>query len=199
MNWKKTLFLHTGWASKYDGTEFPRGGHAYLKTAVGVEAENFKPVGGWCYGYAPVSRMAGTRGLKPIPKAGRTLNINKLGAPAHWDEISGITVIWTARKPDNGPVIVGLYDNATVLRFIPPYLGDERVFIAKARAENCRLIPADRRRFAVIQKKKGYPGMAAAWFPGEHREGPAREFLAEVADYLPFIRKLRPVNSSKSG
>jgi hypothetical protein len=46
MNWEKTIFLHVGWTDSYDGTEAPEGGHAYLKTAIGVEAENFKPIDG---------------------------------------------------------------------------------------------------------------------------------------------------------
>jgi hypothetical protein len=50
MDWKRVLFLHVDWADRYDGTEAPVGGHAYLQNAVGVEAENFKAVSGWCYG-----------------------------------------------------------------------------------------------------------------------------------------------------
>ncbi len=196
MNWEKVVFLHVGWTDSYDGTEAPEGGHAYLKNAVGVEAENFKPFDGWCYGYAPVSRTGEARGMKPIPVAGRTLNISKLGARLHDNEVDGVTVVWTARKPYRDPVIVGLYDNATVLRFMPPYDGKERVFIAKARAEDCRLVPTPQRTFSVIHKKKGFPGMAAAWFPGEHQNGPARDFLGAVAECIGAIRRLDPVIAS---
>ncbi len=80
MNWGKTVFLHTGWTSHYDGTEAPEGGHAYLRRSVGVEAENFKPMDGWCYGYAPVSRTSEGRRTASIPKAHRTLKLEKLGA-----------------------------------------------------------------------------------------------------------------------
>jgi hypothetical protein len=198
MDWRKVVFLHTGWADRYDGTEAPIGGHEYLRSAVGVEAENFKPIDGWCYGYAPVARTGRYRGIKPIPKGGRTLNISKLGAPMHHDEVDGITVVWTATRPGHGPVIVGLYDNATAYRFMPPDAGDERIFIAKARAEDCRQLPKVQRTFAVIRSRKGFPGMGAAWFPGEHHEGPAREFLAEVADYLPVVRKFNPVSADSS-
>jgi hypothetical protein len=196
MNWEKTIFLHVGWTDSYDGTEAPEGGHAYLKTAIGVEAENFKPFDGWCLGYAPVSRTGESRGLKPIPVAGRTLNISKLGAGLHDNTVDGITVVWTAKRPDHGPVIVGLYDNATVLRFMPPHEGKERVFIANARTEDCRLVPISERTFAVIHKQKGFPGMASAWFPGEHQNGPARDFLARAADYIAALRGLDPVFAS---
>jgi len=80
MDWQTAVFLHIGWTERYDGTEAPEGGHAYLKGAVGVEAENFKDTEGWCYGYAPVGRSGRSRGQTPIPVGSRTLNITKLGA-----------------------------------------------------------------------------------------------------------------------
>lgn len=185
MNWDKTLFLHTGWTSRYDGSEAPEGGHAYLKTAIGVEAENFKPIDGWCFGYAPVSRIRKGRGEASIPKGHRTLNIDKLGAGRRDDEIDGVTIVWTARHPANGPVIVGLYHNATVFRIMPM----DRLYIAKARVEDCHLVPEGLRDFQITHKQKGFPGMAAAWFPGEHQHGPAKDMLSAAAQYVSTIRR----------
>jgi len=193
MDWRRTLFLHTGWARDYDGTEAPEGGHAYLKQDSGVEAANFKPVDGWCYGYAPVSRAGYSRGISPIPKAGRTLNISKLGARPWETEIAGVTVIWTARRPQWGPVVVGLYDDAVVFRNMPPQAEGVPLFIAKARAPDCRLIPVKDRTIEVTRNKKGFPGMAAAWFPGEHEHGPAASMLERIAPGIEEIRKLAPV------
>lgn len=195
VNWRRTVFLHTGWTAHYDGSEAPEGGHAYLKQAVGVEAENFKPVEGWCYGYAPVSRTSDGRKSDVIPKANRTINIEKLGASKSDRHVDGITVVWTARHPVRGPVIVGLYDNATIFRFMPGLTDDVRPFIAKAQVENCHLIPESERTFEIVQKQKGFPGMAAAWFPGIHADGPAKNMLDNIADYLPRIRRL----SNRSG
>ncbi len=188
LNWKRAVFLHIGWTDHYDGTEVPEGGHAYLRKSVGVESENFKPTVGWCYGYAPVARTSKGRDSVTIPKGHRTLKIDKLGAG--WDdaEIGGITVIWTARRPYARPVIVGLYENATVFRFMGS--GElVRPFIAKARSEDCHLVPPNLRTFEITQKRKGFPGMAAAWFPGLHAGGPARDMLAAVATYLREIRR----------
>lgn len=189
IDWEKVLFLHTGWATRYDGTDAPSGGHAYLKQAVGVEAENFKPIDGWCYGYAPVSRTSEGRKLDVIPEANRTIKIEKLGASPCAGEIPGITIVWTARHPVRGPVVVGLYDAATVYRFMPGLTDNVRPFIAKAKAGDCHLVPEQARTFEVIQKQKGFPGMAAAWFPGLHADGPAKDMLAAVADYLPTVRR----------
>ena len=194
IEWKKSLFLHTGWTAHYDGSEAPEGGHGYLRHSVGVEAENFKPIDGWCYGYAPVNRTSDGRKLSDIPKASRTLKIEKLGATAGDKEIQGIMIIWTARHPFRGPVIVGLYDDATVYRHMPGVTDEERPFIAKARIENCYLVPESDRTFLVTQKRKGFPGTAAAWFPGLHTYGPAKEMLTAVAEYLPTIRSLTPVS-----
>jgi Arc/MetJ-type ribon-helix-helix transcriptional regulator len=188
-DWGRTVFLHTGWTARYDGSEAPEGGHAYLKQAVGVEADNFKPVDGWCYGYAPVSRTSEGREFADIPKANRTLRIEKLGASKNDQEVDHVTVVWTARHPFRGPVIVGLYDDATIYRFMPGLSDCVRPFIAKARVENCHLIPESDRTFGIVQKQKGFPGMAAAWFAGLHADGPAREMLDDIADYIPRIRR----------
>ncbi len=96
--------------------------------------------------------------------------------------------MWTARHPFKGPVIVGLYDDATVFRFMPPD-GDERPFIAKAPIDHCHLVPAGRRDFQIPHKQRGFPGTAAAWFPGIHQDGPAKDFLATAGEYLPTIRR----------
>jgi Arc/MetJ-type ribon-helix-helix transcriptional regulator len=189
VDWRRAVFLHTGWAAYYDGSEAPEGGHAYLQQAVGVEAENFKPVDGWCFGYAPVSRTAEGRKLDVIPEANRTIKIEKLGASKFDQQVDGIMVVWTARHPVRGPVIVGLYDDATVFRFMPGLTDGVRPFIAKARVGNCHLLPEARRTFGIVQKQKGFPGMAAAWFPGLHADGPAKEMLDDVKDYLPSIRR----------
>ena len=186
MDWNRAVFLHTGWTSHYNGSEAPEGGHAYLRKAVGVEALNFKPNGGFCFGYAPVSKISKGGGTGDIPKGDRTLNITKLGAAPHLDAVEGITVIWTARRPYHSPVIVGVYEDATVYRFMQQTPAGQH-FIAKARADDCHLVPDARRDFIVQQKMKGFPGQAAAWFPGLHQDGPAHDFLVKAADYVQSI------------
>lgn len=97
-------------------------------------------------------------------------------------------MVWTAKHPDNGPVIVGLYDDATIYRFMPDLTEKVRPFIAKARVENCHLVPESRQTFEVIRSRIGFPGMAAAWFPALHATGPAHDILDAVARHLPTIR-----------
>ena len=85
--------------------------------------------------------------------------------------------------------MVGLYDNATVYRFMPTLEEGGHRYIAKARIEDCHLVPEERRSFLVGQRQKGFPGMAAAWFPGIHQNGPASALLASTAEYLPQVRQ----------
>jgi len=186
--WRRTLLLHTGWTSRYDGSEAPEGGHRYLHRSVGVESENFRPVDGWCYGYAPVSRAAEGRCSETVPVASRTVKIEKLGARLFDEEVEGITVVWTAKRPGYGPVVVGLFDDAIVSRYMAGLTRDIRPSIARARAGNCHLIPEARRVFQVPHSRKGFPGMGAAWFAGRHADGPAADMLADLADYLPGVR-----------
>jgi hypothetical protein len=169
--------------------EAPEGGHRYLQRSVGVESENFKPVDGWCYGYAPVSRTAEGRSSETISVASRTVRIEKLGARLFDEEVEGITVVWTAKRPGYGPVVVGLFDDAIVSRYMSGLTSDHRPSIARARVANCHLVPEGRRTFQVPHTRKGFPGMGAAWFAGRHADGPAAEMLAELAHHLPTDRR----------
>lgn len=153
-----------------------------MRTKVGFERFNFKAVDGWCFGYAPVSK-AEKGGTGPIREDGRTLNITKLGASPKANSIIGITVIWTARRPYQKPVIVGVYRDAIVFRQVMR-TDSEQAYITKAAENNCLLIEENQRDLVVPQKQKGFPGQAAAWFPGLHSEGPASSFLIEVESYL---------------
>ena len=139
MNWNRVVFLHTGWTSRYDGTEAPEGGHAYLKRSVGVEAENFKSIDGWCYGYAPVSRTSKGRAEANTSKAGRTLNISKLGASALAEETAGITIVWTRTTSGSRPCHRGPLRQCNRL---PIYAGVVRRHTAIHRqGARCRLSP----------------------------------------------------------
>src|SRR6185369_7550564 len=112
----------------------------------------------------------------------------KLGAGWNENQIEGVTVVWTAKHPLGGPVIVGLYDNAVIYRLM---VADDagRPFITKARVEDCHLVPETDRTFQIIQKQEGFPGMASAWFPGLHLHGPAKDLLFSAAAYIQKIRK----------
>ena len=115
---------------------------------------------GWCFGYAPVSKVE-KGGSGPIREDGRTLNITKLGAAPKENSITGITVVWTARRPTQKPVIVGFYKNATVFRQVNRRSPDH-AYIIKATEADCILIEESLRDIVVPQKQKGNPGQAAA-------------------------------------
>lgn len=186
MDWNRALFLHIGWTERYLGDEAPEGGHLYLKDHIGVEAENFLPHDGEMFGYAPVSPLAKRKKGQPIDDGNRSLNLAKLGA-AGQSQVTGITVVWTARRPQAKPVIVGVYNNATVYQFMQ-LLPSGRHYITRAKVQDSILIPAKQRFHEVLQKRKGFPGQASAWYPGQHADGEAREFLQDTARYLDSIQ-----------
>ena len=134
---KKLLFCNVAWMQKYRGqrkNDTPIGGGSYVKEHKHAwEENNFLPRGGMLYGYV---QPPGTGDA-----LARTIHIENLGAPKSAEEISGITVIWTATNPDTGGRwIVGYYKNATVRRHC-----DEKLNRIRAEKSDCRLFSPDER------------------------------------------------------
>ena len=86
----------------YPGDEIIGGG-SYIKIeGHGHEVCNFAEVNGTLYGY--------------VQPPGSQIDIDRLGAQPNDDEISNITVVWTATRPTGGTAVIGWYKNATVFR-----------------------------------------------------------------------------------
>ena len=140
------VFFNIGWMTHYHGAasdDQTLGGHAHLKTSThGAEAYNFVPFEGRLYGYRPT----GEKGV----------NIRRLGASPNDENISGVTVVWMARRPNSqDTVIVGWYRNATVHRTIQavPAAAPAREwpeYMVEAAVENCRLLPVTARNFQIF-------------------------------------------------
>ncbi|MBL4783635.1 MAG: hypothetical protein JKX92_15490 [Porticoccaceae bacterium] len=101
------LFCNIGWMEHYNGqnkSDIITGGGSHVeKEGSGHEVCNFSIINKKLYGY--------------VQPAGDQIRIERLGALIEDDEISDITVIWTASHPDGGTVIVGWYKNTTVYRY----------------------------------------------------------------------------------
>lgn len=109
-NEKKILFCNIAQMIDYQGItkdDKPRyGGEFVEKTGKAHESCNFSPNKGTYYGYV---RPSGEKSIK----------IENLGASGKdCCSVSGVTVIWTARRIDRkrGTTIIGWYENATVFR-----------------------------------------------------------------------------------
>ena len=109
----RCLFCNIGWMEHYKGKtsndQISGGGSYVAEEGRGHEVCNFAPYRNKVYGF--------------VRPTGEKIDINNLDAGSQDESISNITVIWTARRPEGGTVVVGWYKNATVYRHfvaIPP-------------------------------------------------------------------------------
>ncbi len=149
------LFLHIGWAREYRGAprDLPQGNFGYMKAGneEANEAVNFKSYKGRCYGYAPQG----------------TIDLRRLGAPADADHQDHVLVVFTATNPDgSGRYIVGWDRNARVYAKMQDTRWDRSkpYFVADAKAADCHLVPVDDRTFFILSMRKGWPGVASAYY-----------------------------------
>lgn len=100
----RILYCRVGWMNSYRGSavEKPEGGGKYNKENIGFEVYNYFGYKGKYYGFVEVG-------------VNKSIHVEKLcGDKADYAE--DVLVIWVARKPGGGQVIVGWYENATIYR-----------------------------------------------------------------------------------
>lgn len=181
----KILFCNITYMNHYVGNieeDIPHGGGAWVKKHKDAhEKWNFLNVNGHCYGF--------------VMNKGNQFHIERLeGVSQQEVQAEDVTVVWCALKPtENGTqetVIVGWYEHALVHRcyqnsFRSPF-GLARDFFVTAKAEDCYLLPEDKRtytigRAAVDGKGKGF-GQSNVWYADSEY---AREnIVPEVVAYL---------------
>lgn len=168
---KKMIFLNVGWMRRYQGLAGDTivGGGSYVQEhGYGHEIYNFRPYEGYMYGYVQVKG---------------TIDIERLGASKEDDSAGDILAVWVAREPQGGTFIVGWYNNATVYRKWQPspqgskreYRGEELGYHVKARVEDCKLLPIDRRVFKVPRRAKGGMGQSNVWYADQSINAPFRQ------------------------
>jgi hypothetical protein len=157
------LFCNIGWMEKYHGQSKGRdeiqGGGKYVKEkGMGHEVCNFAPVRGVIYGY--------------VQPAGEQISLERLGGSPEDDQLSGVTVVWTAKRPGGGTCVVGWHKNATVYRDKQEYpklsslhrSNGLNFFRIKAREPDCFLLPVDERTCEIPRQTKGGMGQANVWY-----------------------------------
>lgn len=183
----RLLVLRVGYMERYDGPDTIVGGGSYITAnGVGGEVFNFKPSRGQCYGYAMSRHLAG-------------LNLRYIDDSQAWregDELAGVDVVFIARRPGVGQVVVGWYRNATVFHrqyrvrrgSIPGMNESVRRFLCVADADDVRLLPEDERTFDVPYAPagfKGFPGQSNVWYPGHHTGQPrVAAFIRKLKKYI---------------
>jgi len=179
------LVLRVGYMERYDGPDTITSGGAYIaENGVGGEVYNFKPSYGKCYGYAMSLHFSG-------------VNLRFLDGSRKWtlgDELTGVDVVFIARRPGFGQVVVGWYRNATVYhreyrirRGVIPGMSlvtgrkkatvkdTPRHFLCVATKDNSVLLPKDKRTFEVPYAPagfKGFPGQSNVWYPVQNERRP---------------------------
>ncbi|MDX9990093.1 HNH endonuclease [Thiothrix unzii] len=153
------LFCNVGWMARYDGIDgdsIQRGG-SYNNDSVGHEVCNFSNIDGNVYGY-----------VQPTGQ----IKIEKLGATKKDEQVTGVTVIWTAGPDSGGTAVVGWYKNATVFRGYqkikrPTELQKSNgldTFRILALAADATLLPVDKRSFMIPRAVKGGIGQSNVWY-----------------------------------
>lgn len=155
------VFFNVGWMERYEGLQsgdtIVGGGSYVMDEGRGGEVCNFADIGGKLYGY-----------VQPHGQ----INIDRLGAQAGDDHVSGVTVVWTATRPTGGTAVVGWYKNATVYRsyqkhkHLPPLLRKNGVdgYWASAAVRNGKLLSVDERTCEIPRQVKGGMGQSNVWY-----------------------------------
>jgi len=187
------IFCNTGWMENYKGLTSKdkiSGGGSYVdQNASGHEVCNFYEYQKNVYGY--------------VQPSGSQINISRLGASNTDESIRNITVIWTAKRPEGGTVIVGWYKNATVYRYYqnftkqPPLHKKNKLpgYWITAKAKDVNLLSIDERTISIPRGTAGM-GRSHIWYA----DSPDKvEFLNNVKALIKGKRAKTPVAKRNKG
>lgn len=190
------IFCNVGWMEYYQGLQGGGdqivGGGAYVEEeGRGFETCNFAPQDNSLYGHVQ-------------PPGGTRINIERIGANADDDSIDGVTVIWTARHPRGGTVVVGWFKNATVFRNYerfqnPPEAqkqdGIDGYWIS-APFDEAHLLPIDERTRNIPRGVVGGMGMSNIWYA---KRPESADIVRTVLDLVGGIRAMPVAADGRAG
>ena len=176
------------------------GGGSYVsEEGMGHEVCNFHSYRGNVYGYVQPSR--GQRSVS----AGSIKLENIVGGDASKNDesIEGVLVIWTAKRPEGGTVVVGWYNNATVYREYQYFASVPALHTKNglegyrivARSDDAKLLPIDERIIQIPRKTAGSIGQSNVWY-GDSAIG--RNIANEVTASVKGKRKRRKPEKARS-
>lgn len=148
----KAVFVRVGWMRFFTGStlgdERPIGGGSYNRTRTGGEIYNFRATSGRLYGYFRPAAHDGSISLDRIDPA----------SGSDTKSLKDVLVVFIARRPTGGQVVVGWYRHATVFQNIvarSPGKPKGYGHYCSARESKCVLVPTESRRFSVPSGKDG--------------------------------------------
>ncbi|MCL4552052.1 MAG: DUF3883 domain-containing protein [Candidatus Marsarchaeota archaeon] len=184
----RVIFVRIGWMKNYQGPSTddprPRAGGDWNREHIGAEVVNFQPFDGKYYGYFEPPGGDGVVDFSRIEPALST-----------GDELPHTMIIWVARKPDGGQVVVGWYRDATILRTPIKYSSkarrDDWGYNCYCEAPNAQLLPVTERTWTVPRGRNSI-GQRNIFYPldgegnlrlNDSRFRWVREILAKVDAY----------------
>src|SRR5712671_2349398 len=148
---RMVLFARVGWMHFYNGPvpgdERPMGGGSYNETKIGHGVYNFRVSGGRLYGYFQPTMSSHQVALERIDP-------NARGA----ESLTGVLLVFVARRPRGGQVVVGWYRDAEVLRTqVAHSPGKPRGYghFCSAQQHSCVLLPEGNRTFEIPSGRGG--------------------------------------------
>ena len=153
---QRVLFARIGWMKFYDGPqrddERPIAGGRYTEGNLGYEVYTFHDVGGWCRGHFEPPGRAASAGNKRI-------RLERIDPDATGEELSGVLVVFVARRPSGGQVVVGWYEDATVYRTLQPAEAPDIKnygYYCRTRKANAVLLPPQERRWEIPKEGRTF-------------------------------------------
>lgn len=181
------FFCNIGWMGRYEGLngkpdKIVGGGSFVNEHGAGGEVCNFlRADDDFIYGH--VETVKGD--------SDRQISLEALGANGLSAE--GITVVWTARHPqEGGRRVVGWYRNATVFRARQKFSKFPSVqhrrdgtgsFRVRTRAFDAQLLPVEERTIRM-PKGPGWMGQVPWWTPPTQPNPEVSQFLAQVTSLI---------------
>lgn len=150
---QRFVFVRIGWRQFYRGIttddDGPVGGGSYNNDKTGFEVYNFLPLDGRCYGYFQPHMRTHQTALERIEEGASMESV-----------LDKVTVIWVAKKPDHGQVIIGWWRNASIYRGLGPRVRGRPRNFAKyrvvARTKDSLLLPVVSRAFDIPRSAGGF-------------------------------------------
>ncbi|KZC35719.1 hypothetical protein RHOFW510R12_08235 [Rhodanobacter sp. FW510-R12] len=169
------LVFRVGYMKTYDGIDEIVGGGAYVEeNGEGGEMWNFRYEAGRCYGFVMTKDITRKYAKK---KRFAGINLKRIDPTQKWREnesLPGVDIVYIAKHPDGGQVVIGWYRNATVFhkayrkRRGRPKMGDWAGldYLCEVDADDALLVQERDRDFRVPHGK-GFIGQSNVWYPDE--------------------------------
>lgn len=188
------VFVRTGWLKYYDrdkDTNDLVGGGSFNENDVGSESNNFKEIGGRCYGYARTGPSDSYNLFRVWPQSRQSKS-----------QVSGVLTIIVARKPPPGAgqVIIGWYQNSELNDdcYDRSTVTNDDAYGAynfEAASKDCVLLPVAERTFS-IPKGAGGMGQANVYYCFEDDGTPRTH--SWIAQAVKFVESYKGLNLLKA-